>query len=104
MMLQFGNMVPSSIFFDVVLFLVSSLVTSPSFHASIWRMTILFCEGLTRKPEIRNTLVWVLPNISRLGLVSDTKFGSNVSDEMLLNAAKCQGYNYYRFWGNQQEE
>ena len=28
----------------------------------------------------------------------DTKFGTNVSNRMLLNAAKFQGYSFYRFW------
>ena len=60
--------------------------------------TILFYKGLTRNPEIRNTNVWVLPNIWRLGQVRDTKFGTNVSNEMLLNAAKCQGYSFYPCW------
>ena len=27
----------------------------------------------------------------------DIKFGTNVSYGMLLNAAKCQGYSFYRF-------
>ena len=31
------------------------------------------------------------------GLVRDTKLGTNVSNEMLLNAAKCHGYGLYRF-------
>ena len=61
-------------------------------------MTISFYKGLTRNPEIGNTPVWVLPNIWRLGQVMDTKFGTNVSNRMLLNAAKCQGYSFYRFW------
>ena len=52
----------------------------------------------TRNPEIENSLVWVLPNISRLGWVRDAKFDANVSHEMLLNAAKCQGYSFYRSW------
>ena len=30
-------------------------------------MTILFYKGLTRNPEIRNTPVWLLPNIWRRG-------------------------------------
>ena len=47
-------------------------------------------------PEIGNTPVWVLPNIWILGRVRDTKFGMNASNKMLLNAAKCQGYNFYR--------
>ena len=67
-------------------------------------MTIFFYKGLTRNPEIGNTHVWVFPNIWRLGRVMDTKFGTNVYNRMLLNAAKFQGYRFYRFWvikGNQ---
>ena len=58
-------------------------------------MTISFYKGLTRKPEIGNTPVCVLPNIWRLGRVRNTKFGMNISNKMLLNAAKCQGYSFY---------
>ena len=61
-------------------------------------MTIFFYKGLTRNPEIGNTPVWVLPNIWRLGRDMETKFGTNVSNRMLLNAAKFQGYSLYRFW------
>ena len=32
-----------------------------------------------------------------MGQVSDTKFGTNVCNEMLLNAAKYQGYSFYHF-------
>ena len=28
----------------------------------------------------------------------ETKFGTNVCNRMLLNAAKLQGYSFYRFW------
>ena len=28
----------------------------------------------------------------------DTKFGPNVSNRILLKAAKFQGYGFYRFW------
>ena len=38
-----------------------------------------------------------MPNIWRLGQVTDTKFGTNVSNKILLNAAIFQGYSYYRF-------
>ena len=73
-----------------------------TFHVSIITgsgiMTIFFYKGLTRNPEIGNTLVWVLPNIWRLGWVRDTKFGTNISNEMLVNVAECQGYSFYRFW------
>ena len=58
-------------------------------------MTISFYKGLTRNPEIGNTIVWVLPNIWRLGQVRNTKFGTNISNKMLLDAAKCQGYRFY---------
>ena len=72
------------------------------FHVNIMTgsgiMTIFIYKGLTRNPEIANTPVWVLPNIWRLGWVMDTKFGTSVSNRMLLNAAKCQGYSFYRFW------
>ena len=57
-------------------------------------MTIFFYKWLTRNPEIGNTPVWVLPNIWRLGWVRDTNFGTNVSNKMLLNAAKCQAYTF----------
>ena len=61
-------------------------------------MTIFFYKGLTRNPEIRNTPVWVLPNIWRLGQVLDPKFGTiYVSNRTLLNAVKFQGYSFYHF-------
>ena len=61
-------------------------------------MTIFFYKGLTRKQEITNTPVQVLHNIWRLGWVRDTKFDTNVSNTVLLNAAKCQGYSFYLLW------
>ena len=74
----------------------------PKFHVNIITssgiMTNFFYKGLTRNPEIGNTPVWVLPNICRLGQVRDTKFGANVSNKILLKAAKCQGCSFYRFW------
>ena len=61
-------------------------------------MTTFFYKVLTINPEIGNTLVWVLHNTWGLGWVRDTKFGSNVSNKMLLNAAKYEGYSFYHFW------
>ena len=63
-------------------------------------MAIFFYKGLTRNPEIGYTPVWVLCNIWRLGRVRNTKFDTDVSKKMLLNAVKCQGYSFYRFWVN----
>ena len=52
-------------------------------------MTISYYKRLTENLEIGNTPVWILPNI---------KTGASVSNKMLLNAAKCQDYSFYRFW------
>ena len=60
-------------------------------------MTIFFHKGLTGNPKIEDTPVRVLPNTWRLGLVKNTKSDTNVSNKMLLSAAKCQGYRFYRF-------
>ena len=98
---QFSHMTSSSVFLTFFVSLVTFSYWS-KFHINIITgsgvMTISFYKGLTRNPEIGNTPVWVLPNIWRLGRVMDTKFGTNVSNRMLLNAAKCQGYSFYRFW------
>ena len=51
---------------------------------------IFFYKGLTRNLGIENTTAWVFSNIWRLERVRDTKFGTNVSNKMLLNAVKCQ--------------
>ena len=61
-------------------------------------ITISLYKGLTRNLEIGNTPVWVFTNIWRPGQVRNAKFGTNVSNKMLLNAAKYQGYSFYRFW------
>ena len=61
-------------------------------------MIIFFYNGLTRNPEISNTPVWLFPKIWRLGRVKDTRFSTNVSNKMLKNPAKCQGYRSYHFW------
>ena len=95
-------MTSTSIFFDVVLCFVSLKFSYwCKFHVNIITgsgiMTLFFYKGLTRNPEIGNTPVLVLPNIWRRGRVRDTKFGMNVSNKMLLNAAECQGYSLYRF-------
>ena len=58
-------------------------------------MTTFFYKRLTRN---RKTPVRDLPKIWRLGWVRDTKLGAIFSNEMLLNAAKYQGYRSYGFW------
>ena len=87
------------VFFFFFLLLLSSLVTGPSLMSisflvlKLWQF--LFIKGLTRIPKIGNTPVWVLLNIWRLGRVRNTKFGTSVSNKMLLNPAKCQGYSFW---------
>ena len=60
-------------------------------------MKILFHKGLTRNLKIKNIPVLVLLNILRLSRGRDTKLRANASNEMLLKAAKCQGYKNYLF-------
>ena len=97
---QFADMTSPSIFLCFVSLLKFSYWSK--FHVNIIAgsgvMTIFFYKGLSRNPEIGNTPIRVLSNIWRLGLVRNTKFDTNVSNQMLLNAAKCQGYSFYRFW------
>ena len=98
---QFSDMTSSSIFWRCFVSLVKFSYCS-KFHINIITgsviMTIFFYKGLTKSPEIGNTPVWVLLEIWRLGWVMETKFRMNVSNKMLLNAEKCQGYSFYRFW------
>ena len=50
-------------------------------------MTNFVYKRLSRILEIRNNPIWVLPYIWRLGQVRHAKFGANISNETLLNAA-----------------
>ena len=68
------------------------------FHVNIITGSGVITISLTRNPEIGNTPVWVWPNIWRLGLLKNTKFGTNVYNKMLLNTAKCQIYSFFHFW------
>ena len=97
---KFADMTSSSNCFDIFMFFLSSLVTGPSFmsiSSLVLELWLIFYKGLDRNPEIGNAPVWVLPNIWRLGREKNTKFGTKFSNEMLLNAAKCQGESFYRF-------
>ena len=99
-MSQFSDMTSSSKFFDVVLFLLWSLITGlsfmsiPSLVVELWQFSFI----RDWNTEIENTPLWVLPNIWRLGQVGDSKFGTKVSNKILLNAAKCQGCSFHVFW------
>ena len=101
MTLQFSDMMLWSIFWHCFVSLVNFSYWS-KFHVNIiigfGVVTISFYKELNRNPEIGNTPVWVLPNIWRLGQVWNTKFGANMSNKMLLNTSKCQGYSFYCCW------
>ena len=55
-------------------------------------MTIYFYKELNQKSGNRK-----YPRLS-FAQVSNTHFGTDVSNEMLLNTAKSQGYSLYCFW------
>ena len=87
---------PCFCFFVLFFFLKRSYWSK--FHVNIITssrvMAIFFYNGLTRNLEIENTPIRNLSYIWRLGQVGNTKFVTNVSNEMLLNAAKCQVYSF----------
>ena len=88
--------------FELVFFLLLNLVTGPSFmsiSSLVLELGYFFYKWLTRNQKTRYTSIWVLRNILRLEKVRDTKLSTNVSNEMLLNAAKWHGYRFFRFWG-----
>ena len=72
-----------------------------TFHVNIINgsgvMTIFFYKWLAINSEIEYTPVF-FPIVLRFGQFRDTKFSRNVSNEMLLNAGKCEDYSFYRFW------
>ena len=98
---QFVDMKLSPIFFWHYFVSLVKFSYWSKFHVNIIHgsgvMAICFCKGFTRNSEIRNTRFWFLPNIWGLGQARDTRLGTDVSNEMLLNSAKCQGYSFYRF-------
>ena len=74
---QFADMTSLSIFFDVAVFFSSSLVTGPSLMSMSLMVLELWQFSLLRD--------W--PEIQKL----------DIPPPKLLNAAKCQGYNFYWF-------
>ena len=98
---QFTVITSASNFFDVVLFLLSGLVTGPSFMSisslvlELWQFSFIRDWPEIRKSEIPPS---EFCPISGLGQDMDTKFDMNFSNRMLLNAAKFQGYSFYLFW------
>ena len=101
---QFSGMTSTSIFFEVVLFFLSSFVTGPSFMSvsslvlELWQFSFIRDWPEIRKSEISPSEFCPISGDCQYLLYLNTKFGTNVSNRMLLNAAKFQGYCFYRFW------
>ena len=99
---QFVDMTSPSIFFWPCFVSLVTFSYWSKLHVNIITgsrvMTIYFYKGLTRNPEIGNTLVWVSPNILRFGWANYAKHSTDVSNKMLLNAAKYKGYSFYCSW------
>ena len=97
---QFSDMTSSQIFFDAVSLVKFSYWSKIQVNiiTSSGIMTVFFYKRFTRNPDIGNTPVWVLPNISRLEQAIDTNIATNVSNRVLLNSEKLQSYSFYRFW------
>ena len=68
------------------------------FNIVLFLFSILVLSGIDQKSGNRKHSVWVLPNIWRLRWVRDTKSGTDVSKEVLLNPENRQEYSFYRFW------
>ena len=82
---QFADMTPSANFLTLFVSLVKFTYWSNFYVNTTFGVKRIFIYwGLTRNPKIRNTPVCILPKTCRLGRDRDTKFGTNVSDKMLL--------------------
>ena len=66
-------------------------------------MTIFFYKGLTRNPEIGNSPVWILLYVWRLGRVREIKFVTNVTNKMLLNAARVTAFTIFELLKENQQ-
>ena len=83
-------------FFDTFLFSLSILVTGPS-SMSISSPVLQLWQLLTRNPEIGKP--WLsFAQYMETWASRNRKFGTDVSNKMLLNAARCPCYIFYRFW------
>ena len=103
---QLPNMTASSNFFEVVLFLLLSLVTGPSFMSISSLVLELWQFSFIRDwPEIWKSEIPPPSEFCPSG-DWDEVWVSNLaqmSNKIVLNAAKFQGYSLYRFWDVKRE-
>ena len=97
---QFAGMTSSLNFFDVVVFLLLSLVTGPNFMSisslvlKSWQFSI--SEIYQKSGNLKYSRL-NFANIWRLRKVRVTNFYMIASDKKSLNAAKCLGCSFYCF-------
>ena len=90
-------------FLDGAMFLLSHLATvhCSNFHVNTITgsgiMAVFVYKKLTRKWEIVNIPSEFCPMSGDWDKSGIPNLAQNVSNKKLLNAAKCQGYSYYRF-------
>ena len=88
-------------FFNVFLCVLLILLTGPCLMSlsllvmELWRFLFIRDWPEIRKSEVPSS---EFSNIWGLELVTDTKFGRNISNEKLLNDTKSPVYSFYRFW------
>ena len=98
---QFSDMTSSSIFFDVVLFFLSSLVTGPSFMSisslvlELWQFSFIRDWAEIRKSDITpSEFCPISGDRGELGIPNLARMSLMKCYQMLQNAS----YGFYRFW------
>ena len=98
---QFSDMTSTSTFFDAILFLLSNLVTGPSFMSiSSLVLELWFFSFIRDWPEIRKSEIHTSEFFPISGDWCEfwKPFGTNLSNRMLLISAKFQCWSFYSFW------
>ena len=98
---QFADMAWSPTFFDVVFVFLAKFLSVQVLcqcHDWFWGYNNFCLSRIDRKFGNRKYPRLCFANIWRLGRVRDTKFSTNVFNKMLLDAAKCQSFSFYRLW------
>ena len=87
------------------MFLLSNFVTGPSFMLlsfivlELWEFSFIRDSPEIQKSEIPTSeFCPISGDWGELGVPKCDACDASVSNETLLNAAKCQGYRFYHFW------
>ena len=71
---------------------------SCQYHQCFWSYDNFLLQGIEQKSGMRKYPHLSLAQHLGFGQTKDTKFGTNLSNEMLLNAAKYQCCRFYHLW------